>query len=456
MIRKLAFSLLVMSASLGHAATHTVTSGDTLYGIANQYKVSVKALQQSNNLRSPTIHPGQTLTIPGKGATSQTTSRAIYTVRRGDTLSGIAKRYGTSVASLRTHNGLRNYMLQPGQRLRIPGVGGYETTASAPQVTNQHTIRRGDTLSGIATRYGISLATLVRSNNLSTKSILHPGDVLTIPAVRHRPAGPESNRNVVAAATHKVNVHSDNVIVVDARSGKTLYEKNADQVRSIASITKLMTAMVTLDAGLPMDEQLTITREDVDYLKKTSSRLPLGTTMSRYEMLRLALMSSENRAASALSRHYPGGHDAFIRAMNAKAKALGMGSTRFEDATGLTPANVSTAADLVKMVGAASNYHLIRQFTTTEGREVAIAKARHLQYLNSNPLVRKGQWDIQVSKTGYINEAGRCLVMQAEVADRPAIMVFLRAQGKYTPMADASRVRQWIESGASGINIASL
>ncbi|KJS08019.1 MAG: peptidase S11 [Gammaproteobacteria bacterium BRH_c0] len=254
-----------------------------------------------------------------------------------------------------------------------------------------------------------------------------------------------------------MRLESSSVIVVDAISGKTLYEKNAATVKPIASITKLMTAMVTLDAKLPMDEVLTIDKGDIDYLKRTTSRLPMGTRLTRREMLRLALMSSENRAASALSRYYPGGKSAFIDAMNSKAAQLGMSNTRFADSTGLTPKNVSTASDLVKMVAAASEYSLIREFTTTQGREVAITPASfRLQYLNSNPLVRKGVWDIDVSKTGYINEAGRCLVMKADVAKRPAFMVFLQSNGKYSPMGDASRVKTWIESGASGINIASL
>jgi D-alanyl-D-alanine endopeptidase (penicillin-binding protein 7) len=249
---------------------------------------------------------------------------------------------------------------------------------------------------------------------------------------------------------------SQSVIVVDAISGKLLYQKNADQQKSIASITKLMTAMVALDAKLPMDEKLTIDSNDLDRLKMTTSRLPLGTTMTRREMLHLALMSSENRTASALARHYPGGKSAFLAAMNAKARALGMSNTHFADSTGLTPKNVSTAADLAKLVAAASEYPLIRQFTTDHEELVRVAKAGTLQYRNTNVLVRQGNWKIDVSKTGYINEAGRCLVMQAHLGNRPAYMVFLKSGSRGAPMADAQKVKKWLESGAAGINLAGL
>lgn len=468
MIKQIAYCLLLTSplAALAAADTHTVARGETLYSIATRHHTSVDQILRHNSLRSATIHPGQKLSIPGSGGDSGGAAAAVpgfsegstYLVRRGDSLSSIASRHGTTVEALRQRNQLRSHMLMPGQALQVPG-GRAAASAAAPMATAAtHTIRRGETLSAIASRHRISVAALARHNNLSTRATIHAGQTLRIPGASQVARAPAVERggNPMAAGNN-LRLESNSVIVVDALSGKTLYEKNADAVKPIASITKLMTAMVVLDAKLPMGEELVIDKGDIDYLKGTSSRLPMGTRLTRREMLRLALMSSENRAASALARYYPGGKAAFIDAMNRKASNLGMNRTTFADSTGLTPRNVSTAGDLVKMVAAASNYPLIREFTTTDGQQITVRPASYrLQYINSNPLVRKGAWDIAVSKTGYINEAGRCLVMKAPVANRPAYMVFLQSSGKYSPMGDASRVKTWIESGASGINIASL
>ncbi len=240
-------------------------------------------------------------------------------------------------------------------------------------------------------------------------------------------------------------LNSASFVVANHRTGEVLSERNADRVMPIASITKLMTAMVVLDAGLRLNETLTIGDADVDRLKGTGSRLALGTRLSRAQMLHLALMSSENRAASALARHYPGGRRAFIEAMNAKARMLGMWNTRFHDSTGLTPRNVSTAHDLAKMVAAASSYPLIRQYSTDEQSLVSAGK-RQLHYRNSNRLVREGLWDLNVSKTGYIREAGRCLVMETRVRHEPVIMVLLNADTTDARVADAKRVKSWLES----------
>jgi D-alanyl-D-alanine endopeptidase (penicillin-binding protein 7) len=186
----------------------------------------------------------------------------------------------------------------------------------------------------------------------------------------------------------------------------------------------------------------------VDTLKGTYSRLRIGTRQSRKEMLRLALMSSENRAASALGRHYPGGRPAFIAAMNRKAAALKMTHTRFSDSTGLSSRNVSSAGDLVLMAQAASTYPLIREFTTTASRTVSFPQPRYsLDFVNTNRLVRGGTWDIQLSKTGFTNEAGRCLVMKTRVANRPLVLVLLDSQGKLTPLGDANRIKRWLETG---------
>ena len=244
------------------------------------------------------------------------------------------------------------------------------------------------------------------------------------------------------------NLKSASVAVIDQSTGDVLFERNANSVVPIASITKLMTAMVALDAQPSLAETLTVSDADVDTVKGTHSRLVVGTQLSREEMLRLALMSSENRAASALSRHYPGGRPAFVAAMNDKARSLGLTDTRFSDATGLTPENVSSARDLVKMVDAAHQYPLIREFSTSEEYQVAV-KGRPQVFHNTNALVKNDQWTIGLSKTGYISEAGKCLVMQAWLNNKPTIIVLLDSWGKFTRIADAQRIKRWIESLAS-------
>ena len=248
----------------------------------------------------------------------------------------------------------------------------------------------------------------------------------------------------------KLRLASANVLVVDAQDGRRMYAKAADEVTPIASLTKLMTAMVVLDTHPAMDEAVAVDMDDFDYLKGSRSRLRMGTTLSRGEMLRLALMSSENRAASSLARHYPGGNVAFVEAMNAKAAALGMTRTRFEDPTGLSPNNVSTANDLALMVGAAAQYPLIREYTTTPAHYVEMQPSgKMLGFNNSNALVKNVSWDIQLQKTGYIREAGRCVVMLATIASRPMVIVLLDSLGKYTRLGDAQRVKHWLETGES-------
>jgi D-alanyl-D-alanine endopeptidase (penicillin-binding protein 7) len=248
----------------------------------------------------------------------------------------------------------------------------------------------------------------------------------------------------------KLRLASANVLVLDAQDGRRMYAKAADEVTPIASLTKLMTAMVVLDTNPSMDDVVAVDMDDFDYIKGSRSRLRMGTTLSRGEMLRLALMSSENRAASSLARHYPGGNVAFIAAMNAKAAALGMTRTRFEDPTGLSPNNVSTANDLALMVGAAAQYPLIREYTTTPAHFVEMQPSgKMLGFNNSNALVKNVSWDIQLQKTGYIREAGRCVVMLATIASRPIVIVLLDSLGKYTRLGDAQRVKHWLETGES-------
>ncbi len=241
-------------------------------------------------------------------------------------------------------------------------------------------------------------------------------------------------------------------MVVDQKTGEPLYAKNPDTATPIASITKLMTAMVSLDAGLALHEEVTIDAEDVDRLKHTRSRLAVGTTLTREELMHLALIASENRAAAALSRAYPGGREAFVAAMNRKARALGMENTHFVDGTGLSSGNRSTAADLVKLVDTAYRYPLIRKISTTGNYDVLLdgKQVRHLAFVNTNQLTRREDWAIGVSKTGYINEAGHCLVMQAEIAQQKVIIVLLDSWGKLSRIGDANRIRKWLEMNLPG------
>ncbi|HET7596632.1 MAG TPA: D-alanyl-D-alanine endopeptidase [Burkholderiales bacterium] len=238
---------------------------------------------------------------------------------------------------------------------------------------------------------------------------------------------------------------SSSAMVVRQDDGTLLYSKNANAVVPIASITKLMTAMVVLDAKLPLGQHITVSTDDIDDIKGTHSRLRVGSRLTREDMLRIALMASENRAASALSRAYPGGTRAFVAAMNEKAMQLGMYRSHFVDSTGLSSENVSTARDLVAMVRAAYGYPLIREFTTQPEYAVEIVGGRMLKYRNSNRLVRNDDWDIGLSKTGYISEAGRCLVMQTVISATPLVIVLLDSWGRLTRIGDANRIRKWIE-----------
>ncbi|HEX7933076.1 MAG TPA: D-alanyl-D-alanine endopeptidase [Paraburkholderia sp.] len=242
--------------------------------------------------------------------------------------------------------------------------------------------------------------------------------------------------------------------VVDQNTGEPLFDKNSRAVVPIASITKLMTSMVVLDSKEPMTDQIEVTDEDRDYEKNTGSRLSVGSVLSREDMLHIALMASENRAAAALSRYYPGGRPAFLAAMNAKAKQLGMTDTHFENPTGLTSQNVSSARDLVKMVNAAYQYPMIRKFSTDHSYEVYTGK-RTLAYNSTNALVRNPTWDIGLQKTGFINEAGECLVMQATIHGRSMVLVLLDSSGKYSRFADATRLRTWLDNGGDQARITS-
>lgn len=249
----------------------------------------------------------------------------------------------------------------------------------------------------------------------------------------------------IAAATSPLLLQSRAALVMNAETGEILYGKNSSHSLPIASITKLMTAMVVLDAQLPMHEMISITDDEVDRHKFTTSRLSIGSTMTREEALLLALMSSENRAAAALGRTYPGGVEAAVAAMNRKAQAIGMEHSFFVDTTGLRSQNKASPKDLVMLVQAAHQYEEIRRFSTAEDYTLRTG-SRTLAYRNTNSLVKNEGWNIGVSKTGFINEAGKCLVMQARIKDKPMVIVLMDSWGSYTRIGDANRVKQWIES----------
>ena len=239
-------------------------------------------------------------------------------------------------------------------------------------------------------------------------------------------------------------LRSASALVINAE-GQVIYGKDIDTVRSIASITKLMTAMVILDSGLDLNEKITVTKADRDMVQLTGSRLEYGATLPRREMILLAIMSSENRAATALGRNFPGGMTAFVKQMNTKAVQLGMKNSHFADPAGLNVNNTSTARDLMKMVTAAEGYDLIREASTTTRIEVhPYAKRGPLVYGNTNRLLKNKSWSIALSKTGYINESGRCLVMQANIEGERVSIVLLNSFGKLTPFGDSNRLRQWM------------
>jgi serine-type D-Ala-D-Ala endopeptidase (penicillin-binding protein 7) len=256
----------------------------------------------------------------------------------------------------------------------------------------------------------------------------------------------KATRAAAVAEPDALTLKSAGVLVLDPTTGQTLYAKNADEVTPIASITKIMTAMVVLDAKLALEEPIQITTEDIDLLKNTRSRLPIGSHFRRDDLMRLALMASDNRAASALGRNYPGGLPAFVEAMNLKSRTLGLTHTRFVDSSGLAPGNVSSAGDLGKLVAAASGYDLIREYSTTEAVNVTLPDSkRKLSFVNTNRLVRGSDWQIGLSKTGYISESGMCLVMQAMIANQPVVIVLLDSWGRLTRIGDANRIKKWLE-----------
>jgi D-alanyl-D-alanine endopeptidase (penicillin-binding protein 7) len=303
---------------------------------------------------------------------------------------------------------------------------------------------------------GKSASVHVKSRSMAPRSNAVPSKVASNARVSSRSRHVSALSDVPAKASfgqlaglHSANdpldLRSSVALVVDQDTQEILFRKNDQAVLPIASLTKLMTGLVMAEAKLPLHEMLTISQDDVDTEKGSTSRLAVGTTLSRGDLLHLALMSSENRAAHALGRTYPGGLNSFVTRMNERAQSLGMRDTRYVEPTGLSSRNQSSANDLALLVGAAYKEPLLRELSTSPGREVDVGR-RTLQYNNTNRLVKSPDWDIGIQKTGYISEAGQCLVMQTKVAGRKLIMVFLDSAGKLSRIADAERMRRWLES----------
>ncbi len=344
------------------------------------------------------------------------------------------------------------------------GIKATKATKGIKAVKAKKYVRKG----GVASRGG-QLASRARVASFQAAGSGKSANVAALPIIAAAPARASANLAAASSASgtsfgqlyglHQtqdpLDLKSSVALVMDQDTNEVVFSKNSEAVLPIASLTKLMTAMVMVEARLPQDETITVTSDDVDTEKNSSSRLAVGAVLTRGELLHLALMSSENRAAHALGRTYPGGLPAFIVAMNAKARSLGMADTRYVDPTGLNSGNQSSAKDLASLVKAAYQQPLIRELSISREYAVRVG-SRQVQFHNTNSLVRNPAWDIGLQKTGYIVEAGRCLVMQAKMAGRKFIMVFLDSTGKYSRQADAERVRRWIESATQKGALSSL
>lgn len=304
-----------------------------------------------------------------------------------------------------------------------------------------------------AKRSGVAVSKSAQSGKLLTSAKTAKAAKSGKQKARAKKAAPPrpslGQRTGLGATPDPLDLRSNVAWVIDQDTQEVLFSKNEQAVLPIASVTKLMTGLVVAEAGLNLQERIVITQEDANLGSSSRSRLAVGTSYTREELLNLALMSSENRAAHALGRTYPGGMNAFVARMNARATSLGMSHTRYVEPTGLSSDNRSNAQDLSKLVVMASTVPLLREFSTSPQREVEVG-ARTLQFNNTNQLVRNPEWHIGVQKTGYISEAGRCLVMQAQMAGRRLVMVFLDSVGKMSRIADAERVRRWLEAQNPG------
>lgn len=341
--------------------------------------------------------------------------------------------------------------------LLATGVQAKTVRIAKPASGSNHIIKSAYKTTPVTAKIGIGhiVATKVTRESYKKVVMVH-GHARTVTVLRaipvaglmidREPATPSLGHLIGLDQTEDpLDLKSSAAIVIDQSSSNVLLSKNAEAVLPIASITKLMTSLVVLEANLPMDEMIEITDSDIDLEKGTGSRLKVGAELSRSDLLHLALMASENRAASALGRSYPGGLSAFVRAMNAKAAYLGMTGTHYVDSSGLSSQNVSTAQDLAKLVRAAYQQSTIREFSTSSSYSVMVS-GRPLSFHSTNGLVASPDWDIGLQKTGYISEAGKCLVMQVRIAGKQVVMVLLDSLGKYTRLGDAARIRKWLES----------
>lgn len=311
---------------------------------------------------------------------------------------------------------------------------------------NRRTDSKASTRMAKSRKNDARVASRAHPNKVAVRAVAHKrhaGAMHTV-AMKSAPAS-IGERLGLRASEDPLELNSSVALVVDQQTNEVLFSKNDSAVLPIASLTKLMTGLVITDENVPLDELVTITTDDVDTLKGSRSRLAVGSTLSRRELMHLALMSSENRAAHALGRTFPGGMDQFVRLMNAKARELGMRDTRYVEPTGLSSLNQSSARDLATLVSVASQRPLLRSLSTSPSHQLDLGY-RTLEFRNSNRLIQNPEWDIGLQKTGYISEAGRCLVMQARVAGRQLIMVFLDATGKLGRAQDAERVRRWVEA----------
>jgi len=312
----------------------------------------------------------------------------------------------------------------------------------APRVTQKAKAPAQSTRKAAASKAAASKAAAVKVR-ANSRSVAAKAAVLAAASAAAQPTFGQLYG--LHAVDDALKLKSSVALVLDQDTNEVLFAKNSQAVLPIASITKLMTALVVVEAGQSMEEKLSITEEDIDSEKGTRSRLTVGATLTRGEMMHLALMSSENRAANALGRNYPGGLATFVAAMNRKAQSLGMTDTHYVEPTGLSSRNQSSAKDLAALVKVAHEVPLLRELSTSKEYQIALGR-RQLQFHSTNALVSNPAWDIGLQKTGFINEAGRCLVMQAQMAGRKLIMVFLDSTGKYTRIADAERVRKWVSS----------
>ncbi|MDQ2928138.1 MAG: D-alanyl-D-alanine endopeptidase [Pseudomonadota bacterium] len=324
--------------------------------------------------------------------------------------------------------------------------------AAAP-ASAKHAVAKAKTVSHAEAKTRYRKVLVVRSSRPAGSSSRHAGIHHDAAPVRFVPERPSFGQIYgLHNASDSLELKSSVALVLDQDTDEVLFSKNSQAVLPIASLTKLMTAVVVTEANLPLDEPITITDDDIDTEKFSRSRLKVGTQLRREEMLHLALMSSENRAAHALGRTYPGGLYVFVAAMNRKARELGMNDTHYVEPTGLSSLNQSSARDLATLVKTAHEYRIIRELSTSHEYQVEVGN-RQIEFHNTNGLVKNPSWDISLQKTGYISEAGRCLVMQAKMAGRQLIMVFLDSAGKYSRIGDAERVRRWVTESAAALPV---